>query len=315
MKRKAASPANRKAGRSTALDEAGGRLLSRHDYDLVSVARIAKEAGCSVGAFYGRYRNKEAYLHSLIISAFRNLTQCAQEDLGETSGRKPSAKSIAGLIVDHVVARMTAPRAAGVIRATMKLATFDPAAIEPFEDYRESVAERAIALLAQTSNKSTPRQIRAALQIVIATVTDAILQKKPGPLVVGSPGLNEALRTVLAGCLGLGPGVRWTADEQSTDKPVTAKDEPSTLPQGHLALYDPDMRTFQGTRPKKAGTENATVKRGSHLKAQLKRSAGRNSKKAESNSSKSAMVKPPRVPASAVNYASNLRKKPRPRIV
>ena len=36
--------------RTEALTEAGVRLLALRDYDRISVAKIAKEAGCSVGA-------------------------------------------------------------------------------------------------------------------------------------------------------------------------------------------------------------------------------------------------------------------------
>jgi AcrR family transcriptional regulator len=319
-KRKAGKRTSGKDGRGKALEDAGMRLLARYDYDQVSMAQIAREAGCSVGAFYGRYRNKEAYLCNLVGSAFHTLTQYAREDLRESPDRSRSAQFIARMIVDHVVSRMTADKVAGVVRATMKLATVKPLAIESFENYRESVAIWAIALLAQTSNTSPPRQIRAAVQIVIATVTDAILQKKPGPLVVDSPALNKALYAVLAGYLGLGPQLRWARDDDSEDDgPVAAvkgTEEPSTLPEGHVALYDPDMRTFQGTAL--LGTERtrkAAIKKGSQSKAQSKGNAGQNSNKAKADPSKSVTVKPPRVPACAVNNAPNKRKNPRPRIV
>ena len=317
-KRKAGKRTSGNDGRGRALEDAGIRLLARYDYEQVSMAQIAREAGCSVGAFYGRYRDKEAYLHNLVASAFRTLTQCAQEDLGESQDRNRSAQFIARMIVEHVVSRMTAGKVAGVVRATMKLATVEPLAIEPFEDYREVVAKRAIALLAQTSNTATPRQIRAAIQIVIATVTDAILQKKPGPLVVDSPRLNEALHAVLAGYLGLGSRLRWAAHDDGKDKPVAVKEteEPPSLQEGHLALFDPDMRTFQGTTLSgTARTGKAAIKKSSRSKGQLKGSAGRNSKKSETEPPKSLLVKPPRVPASIPNTAANKQKRPRRRII
>lgn len=40
-------------------------LLDRHDFDRITVPQIVARAGCSVGAFYGRFRDKEALLEAL----------------------------------------------------------------------------------------------------------------------------------------------------------------------------------------------------------------------------------------------------------
>jgi hypothetical protein len=153
---------------------------------------------------------------------------------------------------------------------------------------------------------------------VIATVTDAILQKKPGPLVMGSTGLNEALHAVLVGYLGRGSRSGWATDD-GKDKPVVAARSPRSppiLPDGQVTLFDPDMRTFQDTtQSRTAGIGNAAIKKGSQSNAQLKGSSGRKTKKAKAEPSKSPTVKPPRVPTSVVNNAPSKRKKPRPRIV
>jgi AcrR family transcriptional regulator len=318
-KLKAAGPANRKAARSTALDEAGGRLLARFDYDQVSVAQIAREAGCSVGAFYGRYRDKQTFLYFVVSATFRTLTQCAHEDLGAQKHRDRSAPFIVRAIVDHVVSRMASAKASGVIRATVKLATFEPLARAPFEDYRKSVAERAIALLAQTSNTSTPLQIRAAIQIVIATVTDAILQKKPGPLFVGSTGLNEALYAVLGGYLGLRAGSSGAKEGGTKGKRATAVKAPEDAPgqpEGHLTMFDPDLRIFQGTtQARTARSGKAPTRKDHQSKASLKGKAGRNSKRAEADPLVSGTIKPPRIPRSHSNTVFIKRKKPRPKII
>jgi len=318
-KHKAGKRASNKDGRGSTLEEAGVRLLARYDYDQISMAQIAREAGCSVGAFYGRYPDKQTYLYFLVASAFRTLTQCAHEDLGKTPHRKRSAPFIARMIVDHVVSRMTAVKAAGVVRATMKLATVEPLASEPFEDYREAVSKRAISLLAQTSCISPSRQIRGGVQIVIATVTDAILQKKPGPLVVNSPRLNEALYAVLAGYLGFRTRLGWAGDDGGEgDRPVATVvglEEPHNLPEGHLAKYDPDMRTFQGTTRLATRTRKAPSKKASQVKAPLKGHAGRNSETPEANPPNSPLVKPPRVLASVPNAGAIKGKKSQRRTV
>jgi AcrR family transcriptional regulator len=45
--------------------DAAERLMKRHDFESISVGAIAKEAGTSVGNFYGRFASKEALLDAL----------------------------------------------------------------------------------------------------------------------------------------------------------------------------------------------------------------------------------------------------------
>src|SRR6185312_16157584 len=61
-------PVKQQRGRATRdrLLIAGQRLIGERDIDAISVAEITRAAGCSVGAFYLRFRDKEAFLHALI---------------------------------------------------------------------------------------------------------------------------------------------------------------------------------------------------------------------------------------------------------
>src|SRR5689334_18223848 len=45
---------------------AGHRLIAKRDFDSMSVAEIAAAAGCSVGAFYQRFRDKDAFFGALV---------------------------------------------------------------------------------------------------------------------------------------------------------------------------------------------------------------------------------------------------------
>src|SRR5262245_48964862 len=46
--------------------DAGQRLVAERPFDALSVADITRAAGCSVGAFYLRFRDKDAFLRALI---------------------------------------------------------------------------------------------------------------------------------------------------------------------------------------------------------------------------------------------------------
>ncbi len=195
----------RRHHRTEALIEAGVRLLALRDYDHISVAKITKEAGCSVGAFYARFPKKDAFLYHLIASTFRNLTEDAERVLAPVQGPKESGDQITRKIVGYIVGRLADRRTAGVIRATMKLAPQRPTVLELFQDYRTSVTDRAITLLSPKLDGQT-RPIRIAMQIVFATVTDAILQGKAGPMPLGSSRMTETLSDIMTGYLGLADG-------------------------------------------------------------------------------------------------------------
>src|ERR1700741_1084014 len=61
-------PVKQRRGERTrdSLLAAGQRLIPMRDFDPVSVADIAGAAGCSVGAFYQRFRGKDAFFGALV---------------------------------------------------------------------------------------------------------------------------------------------------------------------------------------------------------------------------------------------------------
>ncbi len=284
-------------GKTVAMTEAGIRLLARYDYEAISMARIAREAHCSVGAFYGRYPDKNAYLYRLIGTAFRDLGERARETLEPRRWPREGGGFIARQIVSHVVSSMTAPRAAGVIRAAVKLATVKPLTAEPFEDYRKMVTALAVDLLAHKS-KASHAAIRIAVQIVLGTITDSILQKHPGALNPGSARMIDALTNVLTGYLGLSRDASWAQAESDDsddpdDRPELGSETPLDLAEGEVAIFDPDNRTYLG---KRVGLQKK--RRKSRAGAQLAKPLPvlRDSGKSKP-ANKPALINPARVPA------------------
>src|SRR5258708_33707769 len=76
--------------RSEALYDAALRLLAKHDYEKISIATIDRDARCSVGAFYSRFHDKNAFLPSVISAAFHTLTVGAANDLAAERWRGAS---------------------------------------------------------------------------------------------------------------------------------------------------------------------------------------------------------------------------------
>ena len=66
-------PAKQARSRKTrdALVRAGRNLCEIKDFDELSVAEIAAEAGCSVGSFYSRFSDKDGFFRALVGDADR----------------------------------------------------------------------------------------------------------------------------------------------------------------------------------------------------------------------------------------------------
>ena len=77
-KRKSGQPTGRK---TLALHKVGAQLLSTRDYELVSIAQIAKLAGSSVGAFYERWQDKDHFLRMTIERTLRQAMGDAEREL------------------------------------------------------------------------------------------------------------------------------------------------------------------------------------------------------------------------------------------
>ncbi len=145
---------------------------------------------------------------------------------------------------------MTDARAAGVIRATIKLSTVSPIAIELFEDNRNEVTRLAVAVLSPRIPSNSTGAIRLGMQIVLATVTDAVLQPRPGPMAAGTKRMKDTLTQVMLGYLGVSEGRGWAGEEaEGADNaktiPEPGDDDEDGTANGSEAAYDPDLRVFR----------------------------------------------------------------------
>ena len=239
--------------KSHGLTEAGIRLLAQKDFEAISMARIAREAGCSVGALYSRFPEKNSYLYHLVAAGYRSLTDRAEAELDVRRWRQRALPFLVGHVVDHIVTSMTTARAAGVIRATAKLATIKPITIELFEDYRAAVTRLAVALLAPRLRGNSTGALKIGMQIVLATVTDAVLQPRPGPMAAGTRRMKDALTKILLGYLGVSEDDSWAGDEADGEDVTQDPGSPNESTEGQstetITLFDPDLRVVRTIVP------------------------------------------------------------------
>jgi hypothetical protein len=193
---------------------------------------------------------------------------------------------------------MTARKAAGVIRAAVKLATIKPLTIELFEDYRKVVADQAVALLFPKLHRTTPHTIRIAIQIVLGTITDSVLQEKAGPMNAGSARMVDALTNVMLGYLGLSEG-SWAGEEAEDEDEAPDDDELTEEPptDGSVPVFEPEFRRYvrkRSTSPAQTPAKPVTQKRAPPaLSNPIKTQASPPEPKAAGAAK---VVKPPRAP-------------------
>lgn len=246
-----------KDGRTWALYEAALRLLARRDYEQISIAKFSREAGCSVGAFYGRFRDKNGFLYMVVSSAFHALTDRAARDLDPKHWRGMARDKVVEGIVRHIVTHMSSARAAGATRAALKLATINPEALEPLLEYRAAVADHAVSLLApRLSFDDAAGAIRVAVQLIFGMVIDTTLSNA-GPLRAGSRRMINTLTALTVSYLKL-PRTGLAGENNDDDGPEA---EPESDSSGSTAegkstdegtgarveVWDPDMRELVGT--------------------------------------------------------------------
>lgn len=190
-------------GKTFALYRAARGLLASKDYEDISVSCLAKAGGCSVGAFYGRFPDKKAFLDFLVGETFRQATSRAENALDDSIIRGPGLEKTARKIAEQISEQFGDAEFAGIVRAAVKLGFADSKSRAPYDAYRGAVTERAIALLAPHLRRGSEESVRGAIQAAFGILTDAALSK-PAALRPGSARMNEAIGEVIVKLVSAG---------------------------------------------------------------------------------------------------------------
>lgn len=135
----------------------GTRLLAAGGFDAVSIAQIAAEAGCSVGAFYQRFRNKEAYFEFLLDRVIDQVRAQTQEALAPGRVAGLSQAQVIELCVRHQIAVVREHE--GLIRAALGYSMHGSDDWQPIGEIGAWLSAHYIGLIMQ---KRRPRSEAAA---------------------------------------------------------------------------------------------------------------------------------------------------------
>lgn len=168
---------------------AGFRLLRKKNFDELSVADIAKAAGCAVGSFYLRFVDKDQYFLA-VAETRRNQSRARLEHWYD-------GVTLAGLVSRAIERELDfVLEHPNLWRAALKRGTTDPLFWEEFRELgRQSVSkfiETYSALIGRKVSDAEAENIRFAFQVVRGTVNNTLINQ-PGPLKLDDPAFRRQI--------------------------------------------------------------------------------------------------------------------------
>ena len=189
-----------------ALLNTGRRLLNERDFEALSVADLAAANALSVGSFYGRFRDKEAYytlLQDLVIGEW---IDHAKVELAKARPERLSARQLVAWATRHVVRQLREDR--GFVHAALKHASTRPESWIPIRRaggaFSTEIALHLVPLLTHLPAAARAKRVHFATQVLYGTLVNAVLHD-PGPLALADPALEAELTRLLCAYLGLDP--------------------------------------------------------------------------------------------------------------
>lgn len=168
---------------------AGFKLLRKKNFDELSVADIAKSAGCAVGSFYLRFADKDQYFLAI-----------AETRRGQSRARLENwydGATLAGIVSRAIERELDfVLEHPNLWRAALKRGTTDPQFWEEFRELGRLSVARFIdtysALIGRAVSAEESENIRFAFQVVRGTVNNTLINQ-PGPLRLDDPAFRRQI--------------------------------------------------------------------------------------------------------------------------
>jgi AcrR family transcriptional regulator len=158
---------------------AGRQLLDRGAFEATSIADIASAAGCSVGAFYHRFADKEAFFAALIETVLADIVAHAKQAVTDERFTEGSIETTLTNCVAYWAQAFR--RHQGLICTVMKKTLHAEDTWTPVRQMGQVAFEPFIALLAAKCGKSDSLSFQyramAGFQIVVGVMLNAALHR------------------------------------------------------------------------------------------------------------------------------------------
>lgn len=173
---KGARPAQQKRSREKLVQmiKAGNRLIEQQGYERTKIADIAKAAGCSVGVFYERFKDKENFFKLLLQSN----AQRSREALERFLAPEIWVDLPVSLLIDRLVKNNVAwfARHKGLYCAAMSAQFEQGQNFVPFQEQSIHQAECLIAVLKPRAHELDCEDVDAAVWFVVQLVGGVLVQ-------------------------------------------------------------------------------------------------------------------------------------------
>lgn len=198
-------PPRQRRARETeaALLAAGRQLLAERDFAEVSVAQIAAACQVSVGAFYGRFRDKMAFFEALRAKVMEEADASVARYMAEPRWHEVPAQQIIEKILRFMVNGCRNNR--GILRASLKQSAARPEEWLLHQRNGQEIVNRLVALLVPRLSGAPDEaelRVRFAMQMVFGTLVNAVLND-PGPLPLDDERLAQEMARMVTSYLGI----------------------------------------------------------------------------------------------------------------
>lgn len=195
-------PAKQTRSRKTrdALIAAGWKLLARRPWEEVTINDIVKTAGVSVGSFYTRFADKDAYFESLAAEFVARRSAQRMRDLEKLNG---NADYVAHVVLDSY---RTTLKNQHFWRAALARGAANPTFWKPFRELGLRVMGMVLQLrateLGRPLTEEESRHILFAFQMANGLINNSIVNR-PGPILPGTPEFEVELVRGLKAVAGM----------------------------------------------------------------------------------------------------------------
>lgn len=195
-------PAKQERSRKTrdALLAAGWKLLASRSWDEITVGDIVKAAGYSVGSFYTRFADKDAFFDGLAAEWIER-SRARREAM--YARLTPRHDFVAELILDSYRALLAHQH---FWRAALVRGAASAAFWKPFRELGLQLIERALELrrlaLGRELREDEARHLRFAFQMANGLINNSLVNR-PGPIQPGTPEFESELVRGLKAVAGI----------------------------------------------------------------------------------------------------------------
>jgi AcrR family transcriptional regulator len=187
-----------------ALIEAGRKVMEEKDFEEATINEIARTAGASVGAFYGRFANKEVFFTAIQEITVKSVESDMRAMLADPAVSTINDSGFIARLARFWVQIYRTHR--GLYVASFKHSRTRPGAWTPFKRLGRNIVSliqvELESRLQKLGKPRTEKDIRIAFQFVNGLLVNAVLND-PGPLTIRDAEMEQRVAEFLCAYFGI----------------------------------------------------------------------------------------------------------------